>query len=391
MELKMKRLKEEKGFALVFALLMMLALTLLGVSAVNTTTHDNTISGNPRISKEAFYIAEAGLHEFMGRFRPGVIGEMTDTHPSSPDWSLFLAPNTERAAGVGYNSACSNHVFVQSLQNDMDYGVEITHKVDASNKVVTRAGFPVYMVKSHGFTVQRGSKVVEAEINKVPNFEPPAAVYSKAPVFIRGNSTHIDGMDRCGSISMPGIITPTSTVNREGSPVINGAPSVITDSASSISLRDIAEYFRGVADFTYSFQENQTLSGYSVRWGSPVRARVDSASLTYTGPMNAVYVNMQGDKTLSLEGYSHGAGMLIVNGNLQVRGGFSWYGIIIVTGSLSFEGGEEKNVTGGILAGETVTTMTEIAGDADILYCSEAIGKLKGKTPLKMVQWRQID
>jgi hypothetical protein len=272
----------------------------------------------------------------------------------------------------------------------MDYGVEIKHKVDNGNKVVTKAGLPVYRVKSHGFTALGGSRAVEGEINRVPNFQPPSAVYSKAPVLITGKSTTIDGMDHCGSVQMPAIITPTSTVNQEGSPVINGAPSVITDSTLDISLRDIAEYFRGVADFTYRFQENQVLRGYSDQWGGPVCTMAGSAPLTYAGSMNTIYINMEGDKMLSLQGHTHGAGMLIVNGNLRVSGEFSWYGVIVVTGSLSLEGGARKKITGGILAGETATTMTDIAGDADILYCSEAIGKLKGKTPLKIVRWRQI-
>jgi hypothetical protein len=391
MELKPKGLKGEEGFVLVLAMLFMLVLTLIGVSAVNTTTYDNAISGNLRISKEAFYIAEAGLHEFMGRFRPEATGEITDTNPSSPDWRLFLARNTGRAAGVGYDSTDPNHVFTQSLQNEMDYGVEIKHKVDASNNVVTRAGFPVYMVKSHGFTVQRGNKVVEGEIIRRPNFEPPASLYSKAPVLIRGSTTHIDGMDHCGSVNMPGIITTTPTVNQEGNPVINGVPSVITDSTQNIFLREIAEYFGDVADFSYNFQADQTLSGYSDQWGSPVDSGDRTSPLTYEGPMNIVYFNMQGDKTLSLEGHSHGGGLLVVNGNLRITGGFNWYGVIIVTGSLLFEGGAEKNVSGGILAGETSTLMTDIAGDAHIFYCYEAVRKLKGRIPLRMTLWREVN
>ena len=390
MELKTKGLKGEEGFVLVLAMLFMLALTLIGVSAVNTTTYENGISGNLRVSKEAFYIAEAGLHEFMGRFRSEATGEITDTNPLSPNWRLFLAPNTERAAGVGYDSTDLNHVFIQSLQNEMDYGAEIKHKVDASNNVVTRAGIPVYIAKSHGFTVERGNKVVEGEIIKRPNFEPPAALYSKAPVLIRGTSTYVGGMDHCGSGNMPGIITTTSTVTQEGKPVINGDPPVITNSTLNLYLQEIAGYFRDVADFSHNFQADQTLSGYSDQWGSPVAPENDTSPLTYEGPMNIVYFDMQGNKTLSFEGQSHGGGMLVVNGNLRITGGFNWYGVIIATGNLSFEGGAEKNVSGGILVGETATLNTDTAGDAHILYCSEAIRKLKGRFPLRMVQWREV-
>jgi hypothetical protein len=105
--------------------------------------------------------------------------------------------------------------------------------------------------------------------------------------------------------------------------------------------------------------------------------------------MNIVYFDMKGDKTLTLAGGSHGAGILLVNGNLELHGGFTWYGVIIVTGALDYTGGGQKNVTGGIMAGETTTVQLDVGGNAGIVNCSNARKKIK-VAPLKITQWREV-
>jgi Tfp pilus assembly protein PilX len=54
-------LRNEKGVALIIALLMLLILTLIGISAISTTTFETNISGNERIGTDAFYASEAGI------------------------------------------------------------------------------------------------------------------------------------------------------------------------------------------------------------------------------------------------------------------------------------------------------------------------------------------
>ena len=51
----------EKGVALIIALMMLLILTLIGISAISTTTFETNISGNERVGTDAFYASEAGI------------------------------------------------------------------------------------------------------------------------------------------------------------------------------------------------------------------------------------------------------------------------------------------------------------------------------------------
>lgn len=382
----------EKGFILVLALLMLLVLTLIGVSGMNTTNFEMLISGNKRISSKAFYVAEAGINEFMGRFRTGATGEISDNSPTSSNWRLFLAINTERSAGIGYSSGTAGHNFLQSLQNELDFAVEVRHKLDASNNVVVAAGFPVYIVTSHGYTAEGGNKVIEVEIIKSPYVAPPAALYSKSPVNLQGTSTYISGIDKCPVDGVPnnkaGIITTTPTITQSGNPTVEGDPPRVTDSPINLPINDMVTYLKNDADFTYEYTTNQTLTGLSNDWGTPTGTGT-TEPLSYDGPMNVVYFNMDGNKTLTLTGGSHGAGILLVNGNLELRGGFTWYGVIIVTGALDYTGGGQKNVTGGIMSGETTTVQLDVGGNAGIVSCSNAMKKVKVPS-LKITQWREV-
>ena len=64
-------LKSQKGVAFVIALVMLLVLTLVGVSSVSMSTYETNIAGNERIYNMAFYAADGGLENFRGRLSTG--------------------------------------------------------------------------------------------------------------------------------------------------------------------------------------------------------------------------------------------------------------------------------------------------------------------------------
>jgi hypothetical protein len=50
---------DDRGVVLVLALILLLVLTLIGISAISTTTFETGLSGNDRAGTEAFYASEA--------------------------------------------------------------------------------------------------------------------------------------------------------------------------------------------------------------------------------------------------------------------------------------------------------------------------------------------
>lgn len=65
--MKRNNLKNQKGVSLVIALLILLVLTLLGISAISTTTFETNIAGNERLYNRAFYSSDAGVDYFFSR------------------------------------------------------------------------------------------------------------------------------------------------------------------------------------------------------------------------------------------------------------------------------------------------------------------------------------
>lgn len=395
--MKTKGFIDQKGIALILGMLLLLVATLIGISALNTSTYDVLISGNERASIQAFYVAEAGINELMGRFRAGATNEILDSDPSNPNWKVLLAKYPGKGATqIGFLSGDPNAY--PSLQNQLDFGVEIKHKIDAANQVVRYGGVPIYILRSYGFTTDGGNKILEVELKKSSGYDPPAAVYSEAPVYIQGSSTYINGNDDCGSTGhKPGVMTPTLTlpsITESGNPSINGSPPIVTITSNpppaSLQIREMLDYVKGDADFKYSYSGNQTLAGYSDGWGTPTNSDTN-VPITYTGPMNIIYFNMDGDKTLKLEGESHGAGLLLIEGNLEINGGFTWYGVILATGAVTYTGVGQKNITGGMMSGGNATVETDIGGNSGVIYCSAVSKKLKEiVSPLKITRWREI-
>jgi len=388
----MKRLSEEKGIVLVMALMFLLVLGLLGMSTISSTQYDNRISGNKRISEQAFYAAEAGIQEVLGRFRDGATGEIEDTDPLNSSWKRFIALNSQKAVNEGYVPS-GDQVFLSSLQTPLDFTVELKHKVNIANTVVTRDGNPVYLLTSLGVTQEGGRKRIEAELNPRPNLSAGGALYSEQPVDLLGSSTYIQGMDACGSNDVPGVAStlPLSSnpVDIHGSPTVEGTPPIQYDTANR-NLKEMVEYIQKDAKFKYDYAINQTLTGMSDQWGTPVGTGTANP-LTYSGPLNIVYFDMGGDKTLKLAGGSHGAGILLVDGNLELNGGFQWYGLVIVTGALDFTGGGEKNITGGVMAGETATVEVDVGGNASIINCSAVQPQMENLLPqFRLARWREV-
>jgi len=72
-------LNNNRGSALVVALLMLVVLTLIGISATTTTTFELQIAGNDKLYKQAFYAADGATE--MG-------GELLEQNIEERDWDF---------------------------------------------------------------------------------------------------------------------------------------------------------------------------------------------------------------------------------------------------------------------------------------------------------------
>ena len=105
---KKKYKRSEKGAALIVALLLLLVLTVLALSLINTSTFEIGISGNEKTSLEAFYAAEAGIQTALSQL-PSMeaiprTGIGSDSHYWSGNVSERGNPRPKESLGLAFQS-----------------------------------------------------------------------------------------------------------------------------------------------------------------------------------------------------------------------------------------------------------------------------------------------
>jgi Tfp pilus assembly protein PilX len=103
--------RDQKGVVLVVALIMLLILTLLGISSISSSVFESKISGNERWGSTAFYAAAGGVDVGISRI-PDITaysgsigsdesyrsGRLTDSSPQpQKSLGLMLKPGFETA------------------------------------------------------------------------------------------------------------------------------------------------------------------------------------------------------------------------------------------------------------------------------------------------------
>jgi len=98
----------ERGAALIVSLLLLLVLTVLALSLINTSTFEIGISGNEKTRLEAFYAAEAGIQMALSQL-PSMepipearIG--SDSHYWSGNVSERGNPRPKESLGLAFQS-----------------------------------------------------------------------------------------------------------------------------------------------------------------------------------------------------------------------------------------------------------------------------------------------
>jgi Tfp pilus assembly protein PilX len=292
--------KNEKGTVLVTGLLVLLALTILGMAAMMNTVMELKIARNDRSAKRVFYVAEAGIEDARSRMQVGASSfPIYDTQPTNASWTGFIGPEV-KCQGKGYLVSNSNHIRYPSLNTIMNYVVTVIHKLDGSGNILkwgdsSRDGIPeentttgknIYIITSEAYSSDGASKSIRVEASQVPDITVPAALYTKSNTTIQGNSTYVTGLDKCGTNALPGIIS-MSTVTQNGNPDIDGSPPTVPNSTQNINVQYMIDQFKRNSNYPYELN-SATLTGMS--WGNPTPGATPQDP-TSCNDHNVVYYN----------------------------------------------------------------------------------------------------
>ena len=389
----MKRLAatdNERGFALVLALVFMLAMTIIGISVITNMTTEMHIAGNERDAKLAFQVSEAGLQEALGRIhltRSSALyaGELTtDAGYRTDTWTKSF---TSSEAGLTYTVTLeyliegSGHDFCDS--NDVDNTLGNTtippapcdispaelvmfgqdFNIDAATTSLTIGQFPVYEITSIGSA--GGSNTTRKIIAYVGStnldLDTGFAIDTNSCITINGGSFEIDG-----PVNQDAACATCETLldSTPGEGCTAKAADDDLDTYLGLPLSEIQgmsdeiHYCLGApncSDVNDDIPNSGQIDTVIQDWG-------DWATDTYG---TYIYIDNPGREVV-LTGNFEGRGLLVVNGDLRINGGFNYEGLVYVLGTLTLGGGGNSvNITGGLVSESTVTMNGTIEVDYD--------------------------
>jgi hypothetical protein len=404
----------EKGAALVFAILIIVALFVLGSGMAILTRTDVNIARNQRQDIQALYVAEAGVEEALYRLSlqwPTVMyvnggsinAAIADTsRPIDPNWKVrvFLAtPGNEPSPG----GSEMHTVTIQPQSDWLEYGSDadlsnvltIEHKwkdldddgVREAGEIVMydpsrfppenfSTGTPVEVIELAG---TRGSaeRNIQVEAVRYPiNVNARAALFCDRGVDVRGNVEicghdhsfqtpvnttipdcmaweYCSGRTNCIATGcVPGVLTTGDVVDRRGSTDLQGSPTPM-DTSSTNQFLSLAE----------------TL-GLTQAELDDILANADYHSSRDADPLDGI-THFVGDATGS-ESFNNttGSGLLYVTGSLDVNGDLIWKGLVYVEGDFKITG--TPWILGAIVV-RGVSSYAFSGGDPTVLFSSEAI------------------
>jgi hypothetical protein len=358
--------KRREGFALAVAMVAIVVIGALIAGAFFTSSQEYRVARNSLVDQRAYTAAEAGV--------------------TQPIQGWLKSLNLSMANGTTANA--------DTLKiNGGGYAV----------RRVTRLDDYTFWVISDGYAGgTTGSIASHHRVNAVyrlayPSFNIIGALTVRGKVEVQGSSK-VDGTDQippqwttsgiCPAASggMPGVAAPDTTKVCSGNcpEGANEQQRIFGDPAESQNpaAADTNTYYKygdqnwktltqnadiRLSDGNYKTQPslNGAACNYSdnMNWGDPSRT---TACADY---FPIIYI----DGNLKIQANSQGQGVLLVNGSMEMAGGFEFNGIVIVRNDIKSTGNGNK-ISGSAFAGNTYTTdNSSISGNSEIQYSKCAI------------------
>jgi Tfp pilus assembly protein PilX len=359
----LKYIRDESGMALIAALLIVASLTAIGAYSANVTTVNEEIAGNLRASKQAFYLAEAGLEWGRQQVKASTAAPPLpngSTQPLSPGTYTVAFPAITPTVG----GALSYTLVIRS-----------TGAVATASKTLETLVTKTYLLGDAAITL-RGVEANSGFTGNAFSIDGNDYAYNSAT-----DSWGVTGNMTLG-VSVPNTTLQTQVTGALSSQQQNnvtgtgGTPSIgVSTSFSSSAITSLADALCNAtpAANQQTIAPSGTLSmNGNTTWGTRTAPEIHCVTGSGTAGSPA---------TLDIGGNFTGAGILVVRGaQFQASGAFHYEGLIIDSGSdvgFKVNGGGNKDVYGTVMVNElNRDTQLELdaQGAVNIRYSSSSLG-----------------
>lgn len=308
----------------------------------------------------AVNLAQAGANEVMANWNGYQLGNI-------PLWGDTTITGTSPGGAWSVNILNTNNVI---------------YYLDATGEV-TEGGNWAGASRNVGIV----TRLIYADI------DPPAALTTRGAVTVKGSAA-IVGNDNpppgwsgyCATTdNKAGVMTnDASLVSTTGGGTIDGDPpadedpSLVDESFTEFGDMDWDE----LVALAQLEGKNVTSLGTNINNTAPVldgSGNCDEAPLHNWGDIDPAQpcgsyfpLIYHGGPELRIQSSGFGQGILLVDGDLDLRGGYTFHGIIIVQGTFQTQGGGEK-VVGAVMASNAVELDQDFVGGSSIEYSSCAV------------------
>ena len=364
--------RNEKGMVLPLGLIFLAIIAILGTTAVIITTTDLKIGTNYKLSEQAFYAAEAGIQRAANALKAGASNGFDDellgsdgSSGTSDDGILSFGSSVSFGGGT-YAVRITDNNDDGDLFSDLDEKVIITSTGTVNNasktieavyyyrKVVVDGALGIYGVNPT-VELSGASEIDGRDYNVPPDFDCSGAGWTAT---LAGGAPAEPGIYAEEAITQVGLITDETDPKQN----VFGDPPVDEDGGGEGSVSDWQNFANSLTpDLTVDSATEGTITEniFGSRDNPQITMITDSAG---TGT--------------HLSGTIDGAGILIVNGDLQITGTFHFEGLVIVMagGDLVVTGTGRSIIYGSVaLAGSGASSEVDYGGHASIRHSSQAL------------------
>lgn len=446
--------QNEKGMALLFAIIISLFVTVLGLGLTMFSITEYSSGLEHDSHQRGFAIADGGYNMMKGALRGQDLTTVLSTYSNVPGYvdseavSGGIPPyrnpvypidarnidfrNPPQPVGTfsvqglltpaSGTPLGSGHFFARVSDNadgDSDLNFDTDNSVYL--RVIGVHPAPLSEIASHGGNVKNSVSVIEALLKRNFNFDlgaplslpgPDVDVSFEGAAFnIIGDDEHpgisvfYDAPDGSGAAQSAQSIYDDLAANKNMGRRIKGVEGDFGD-APEPSIRDDSDAIlnspnpedKKVMDPNFLAELVQLLSVSADNYYSD--GTVLSGSIVELGTIDDPKVTFA-DGDLLLAGRGTGAGVLVVTGSLDYQGAFDFNGLVLVLGDGDVKmGGAVKDITGGMLVSKLVPLegggyemgipSAIIAGVSTFIFDGTSLSLAISLLPLQTIMWREI-